>query len=77
MKADITAQSAPCIGCWPPGIKQVNAVVSEFIPSTSSRRFPKRSDLIVAVFRREVDSCADAAEALAAEHQPFEALSTA
>lgn len=42
---------------------------------TLYRRFPKRSDLIVAVFRREVDDCADAAQALAAEHPPFEALS--
>ncbi len=42
---------------------------------TVYRRFPKRSDLIVAVFRREVDACADAAEILAAEYEPFEALS--
>ncbi len=42
---------------------------------TVYRRFPKRSDLIVAVFRREVDGCAHAAKILAAEHEPFEALS--
>jgi AcrR family transcriptional regulator len=42
---------------------------------TVYRRFPKRSDLIVAVFRREVDGCADAAQILAVEHEPFEALS--
>jgi AcrR family transcriptional regulator len=42
---------------------------------TVYRRFPKRSDLIVAVFRREVDACADAAKVLAAEYEPFEALS--
>ncbi len=42
---------------------------------TLYRRFPKRSDLIVAVFRREVDGCADAAPILAAKHAPFEALS--
>lgn len=41
---------------------------------TVYRRFPKRSDLIGAVFRYEVDSCANAAETLAQEHAPFEAL---
>jgi AcrR family transcriptional regulator len=41
---------------------------------TVYRHFPQRSDLIVAVFRREVDACADAAPALAAEHEPGEAL---
>ena len=41
---------------------------------TLYRHFPQRSDLIVAVFRREVDACADAAPALAAEHEPGEAL---
>jgi AcrR family transcriptional regulator len=42
---------------------------------TVYRHFPNRSDLIVGVFRREVDACADAAGELAAEHPPFEALS--
>jgi AcrR family transcriptional regulator len=41
---------------------------------TVYRHFPQRSDLIVAVFRREVDACADAAVVLAAEHKPGEAL---
>jgi AcrR family transcriptional regulator len=41
---------------------------------TVYRRFPKRSDLIAAVFRHEVDACADAAPPLAAEHGPGEAL---
>jgi AcrR family transcriptional regulator len=41
---------------------------------TVYRHFPQRSDLIVAVFRREVDACADAAAVLAAEHEPGEAL---
>ena len=41
---------------------------------TLYRHFPQRSDLIVAVFRREIDACADAAEALAAEYPPAEAL---
>ena len=41
---------------------------------TMYRHFPQRSDLIAAVFRREIDDCADAAPALAAEHEPGEAL---
>jgi AcrR family transcriptional regulator len=41
---------------------------------TIYRHFPQRSDLIVAVFRREVDACADAAAVLATEHEPGEAL---
>ncbi|TDD15876.1 TetR/AcrR family transcriptional regulator [Actinomadura sp. KC06] len=41
---------------------------------TLYRHFPQRSDLIAAVFRHEVDSCADAAPALADEHEPLEAL---
>jgi AcrR family transcriptional regulator len=41
---------------------------------TVYRHFPQRSDLIVAVFRREVNACADAAAILAAEHEPGEAL---
>jgi AcrR family transcriptional regulator len=42
--------------------------------ATLYRRFAQRSDLIVAVFRHEVDACADAASVLAAEHAPGEAL---
>ena len=41
---------------------------------TVYRHFPQRSDLITAVFRREIDACADAAPAFAAEHEPGEAL---
>ena len=41
---------------------------------TVYRHFPQRSDLITAVFQREVDACADAAPVLAAEHAPGEAL---
>jgi AcrR family transcriptional regulator len=41
---------------------------------TVYRHFPQRSDLIAAVFRREIDACADAAPILSAEHEPFEAL---
>ena len=41
---------------------------------TLYRHFPERSDLVVAVFRREVDACAAAAPILAAEHEPGEAL---
>lgn len=42
---------------------------------TVYRNFPQRSDLIVAVFRQEVDACADAAAVLAAKYPPTEALS--
>ncbi|MBC7806264.1 MAG: helix-turn-helix transcriptional regulator [Akkermansiaceae bacterium] len=41
---------------------------------TVYRHFPQRSDLIAAVFRHEVDACAEAALALAADHEPGEAL---
>ncbi|MGC1549152.1 MAG: TetR/AcrR family transcriptional regulator [Rhodanobacter sp.] len=41
---------------------------------TVYRHFPQRADLIAAVYRREIDACADAAPILAAEHKPFEAL---
>ena len=41
---------------------------------TLYRHFPKRSDLIGAVFRHEVDACADAGQDLAARHEPLEAL---
>jgi AcrR family transcriptional regulator len=41
---------------------------------TVYRHFPQRADLIAAVFRREIDACADAAPILAAEYKPFEAL---
>lgn len=41
---------------------------------TLYRHFPQRSDLVVAVFRHEVDACADAAPGMASEHEPGEAL---
>ena len=41
---------------------------------TMYRHFPQRTDLIAAVFRHEVDACADAAPLLAAAHEPGEAL---
>src|ERR1700733_3466976 len=41
---------------------------------TLYRHFPQRSDLIAAVFRREIDACADLAPILADQHEPFEAL---
>jgi AcrR family transcriptional regulator len=41
---------------------------------TLYRHFPQRSDLIGAVFRHEVDACADAAPVLAAEYEPEDAL---
>lgn len=42
---------------------------------TLYRRFPQRSDLIVAVFQRQVDACAAAAPQLALEYEPADALS--
>ena len=42
--------------------------------ATVYRHFPQRSDLIAAVFRREVDACASAATTLARDHEPVEAL---
>jgi AcrR family transcriptional regulator len=41
---------------------------------TLYRHFPLRSDLISAVFRRELDACVDAAAPLAAAYPPGEAL---
>jgi AcrR family transcriptional regulator len=41
---------------------------------TVYRHYPKRSDLVAAVFRHQVDACADAAPVLAASHPPAEAL---
>lgn len=41
---------------------------------TLYRHFPQRSDLVKAVFQREVDACADAAPALSAAHDPGAAL---
>jgi AcrR family transcriptional regulator len=41
---------------------------------TVYRHFPQRSDLIAAVFRREIDACADIAPVLAESHAPFDAL---
>ncbi|MDF8264493.1 TetR/AcrR family transcriptional regulator [Luteipulveratus flavus] len=42
--------------------------------ATLYRHFPQRADLVAAVFRREVDATAAAAEELAATLPPFEAL---
>jgi AcrR family transcriptional regulator len=42
---------------------------------TLYRRFPKRSDLIIAVFHQEVEACAEAAAILSEQYEPFEALS--
>ncbi len=41
---------------------------------TVYRHFPQRSDLIKAILRQEVDACADAVAALAADHEPGAAL---
>lgn len=42
---------------------------------TVYRSFPQRSDLVIAVFRHQVDACAEAARVLASKHTPGEALS--
>lgn len=42
--------------------------------ATLYRHFPLRSDLVAAVFRREVDACAGEAPELAASHHPDRAL---
>jgi len=61
-------------------VSGVDAPVSEIAAragvgvATVYRHFPKRADLVAAVFRREVDACAAAAAALAPEHAPAEAL---
>ena len=58
----------------------VNAPVREIAEKagvgvgTVYRHFPTRADLVAAVFRHEVDACAQAAPMLAAEHDPSDAL---
>ncbi|WP_206673652.1 TetR/AcrR family transcriptional regulator [Pseudactinotalea terrae] len=42
---------------------------------TLYRHYPLRADLVAAVFRNEIDACADAAPALIEEHPPMAALS--
>ena len=41
---------------------------------TLYRHFPHRSDLVIAVFKQEVDACADAAGPIVAGNPPFAAL---
>lgn len=41
---------------------------------TLYRRFPSRADLVIAVFKREVDACTAEAAVLASRHPPGEAL---
>lgn len=41
---------------------------------TFYRHFPQRADLIAAVFRHEIDACADAAPILASQYESGEAL---
>jgi AcrR family transcriptional regulator len=43
---------------------------------TLYRHFPQRADLIAAVFRREIDACADIAPVLAEAYAPFDALAS-
>ena len=42
---------------------------------TLYRHFPQRADLVAAVFRHELDSCAEQAEILAEKYPPAEAVS--
>src|SRR6202042_3183552 len=62
------------------GTSGVNAPAKEIADragvgvGTLYRHFPQRSDLVKAVFQREVDACADAAPALIAAHAPGDAL---
>jgi AcrR family transcriptional regulator len=53
---------------------RVIAARAEVGTATLYRHFPLRSDLICAVFRHEIDECAAAAHAIAAAHDPDEAL---
>jgi AcrR family transcriptional regulator len=55
------------------GVRQVAEEAGVGV-GTVYRHFPQRSDLIIAVFRREVDACSEAAVALAAEYPPGEAV---
>ncbi len=63
-------------------ISGVDAPVREIVETagvgigTLYRHFPQRADLIAAVFRREVDACADAAPALMETLNPADALAT-
>jgi AcrR family transcriptional regulator len=41
---------------------------------TIYRHFPTRADLVIAVYRHQVDACAEAGPALLASSSPFEAL---
>jgi AcrR family transcriptional regulator len=41
---------------------------------TLYRHFPRRSDLVLAVMQHEIDACADAAVALSAEYDSWDAL---
>jgi AcrR family transcriptional regulator len=41
---------------------------------TIYRHFPTRADLVIAVYRHQVDACAEAGPALLAQHPPYDAL---
>jgi AcrR family transcriptional regulator len=53
--------------------KEITALAGVGV-GTLYRHFPRRSDLIVAVLRREIDACAEAGPALSAIHEPASAL---
>ena len=53
--------------------KEITALAGVGV-GTLYRHFPRRSDLVVAVLRREIDACADAGPALSATNEPAGAL---
>ena len=55
--------------------KEIAALAGALGVGTVYRNFPRRSDLVVAVLRREIDACAAAGPALSASpYEPAEAL---
>lgn len=61
-----------CVGCDAP-VRQIAERAGVGV-GTVYRHFPQRSDLIIGVFRRELDACADAAVELQRDHPPGEAV---
>ena len=61
-----------CQGCDAP-VRQIAESAGVGV-GTVYRHFPQRSDLIIAVFRRELDACADAAADYLRDYPPGEAV---
>ena len=59
---------------YPSGRTRTRTAAAGVGVGTLYRHFPQRSDLVKAVFQREVDACATAATTLAAAHEPGAAL---